>query len=302
MGSTGQGIDEFSDQVIYDFLIESPQLAANLGIDQVGSRTLPKDGMPDSSAAGVARRRAIVSRHARTLQAFDSSELRGEQAITARVLDYVLNEGFYESISGIAGHGFIDNPYPLNHLDAPHSTLVSLLVQYHVLADAADADAYLSRLEHAHLLFDGVTEALQTRARQGVFAPAESMRTAISELQQFCAPEPEANLLVSTCKTRLQSALDETRAGKYAAAAADVLARKVLPSIEALVQQAQDHLLHGQETVGAWQLPDGNAWYAWRLRGHTTTIKTPDEIHRLGLAGIDVLHADIRRGFADLGI
>jgi uncharacterized protein (DUF885 family) len=37
---------------------------------------------------------------------------------------------------------------------------------------------------------------------------------------------------------------------------------------------------------GVWHLPDGEAYYAWAVRLHTTTERTPQEIHQSGLAEV----------------
>ena len=39
----------------------------------------------------------------------------------------------------------------------------------------------------------------------------------------------------------------------------------------------------GRKDPGAWALPDGDAYYAFRVRQMTTTNKTPEEIHQIGL-------------------
>jgi uncharacterized protein (DUF885 family) len=42
----------------------------------------------------------------------------------------------------------------------------------------------------------------------------------------------------------------------------------------------------GRAEPGAWSLPDGDAWYAFRVKESTTTNLTPEEIHELGLAQV----------------
>ena len=42
----------------------------------------------------------------------------------------------------------------------------------------------------------------------------------------------------------------------------------------------------GRSEPGAWSLPDGDAWYAFRVKESTTTNLTPEEIHQLGLAQV----------------
>ena len=53
----------------------------------------------------------------------------------------------------------------------------------------------------------------------------------------------------------------------------------------------EKYLPAGRETVGAWDLPNGAALYAFTARAHTTTRLTPDQIHAIGLREV----ARIRR-------
>jgi uncharacterized protein (DUF885 family) len=41
-----------------------------------------------------------------------------------------------------------------------------------------------------------------------------------------------------------------------------------------------------RERIAATALPDGEAWYAWSVRSHTTTRLTPQQIHATGLAEV----------------
>jgi uncharacterized protein (DUF885 family) len=44
---------------------------------------------------------------------------------------------------------------------------------------------------------------------------------------------------------------------------------------------------------GAWSLPDGDAYYAWCVRMHTTTDMTPEQVHALGLAEVARVTAEM---------
>ncbi len=58
-----------------------------------------------------------------------------------------------------------------------------------------------------------------------------------------------------------------------------------------------------RETVGAWDLPNGAALYAFTARSHTTTQLTPDQIHAIGLREVSRIRSEMetvktRAGFA----
>jgi uncharacterized protein (DUF885 family) len=53
--------------------------------------------------------------------------------------------------------------------------------------------------------------------------------------------------------------------------------------------------------AGVWKFPNGEEYYAYKLRDETSTDMTPDEIHQLGLAEVDRIRAEMRQVFNDLG-
>jgi len=55
------------------------------------------------------------------------------------------------------------------------------------------------------------------------------------------------------------------------------------------------------EKAGVWKLPNGEAFYAYKLRQETSTDLTPDEIHELGKVEVERIQAEMRTLFSDLG-
>jgi len=66
-----------------------------------------------------------------------------------------------------------------------------------------------------------------------------------------------------------------------------------------------DYAPHGRTEPGAWALPDGAAWYAFRVKESTTTSLSPEEIHQLGLDQVKEVEAKMlavvnQLGFKDM--
>src|SRR5262249_10832212 len=55
----------------------------------------------------------------------------------------------------------------------------------------------------------------------------------------------------------------------------------------------QDYLPQCRTTTGFGDLPGGRAWYAWAVRGSTTTDLTPPQVYDLGVAEIARIRAEI---------
>ena len=65
------------------------------------------------------------------------------------------------------------------------------------------------------------------------------------------------------------------------------LTREVLPAYQRLADFIErDYLPAARTTVGWADLPDGAAWYRWRMRESTTMNMPPEQIHALGLAEV----------------
>jgi uncharacterized protein (DUF885 family) len=72
------------------------------------------------------------------------------------------------------------------------------------------------------------------------------------------------------------------------------LAREVLPAYTRLADFLErDYLPAARTTVGWSDLPDGPAWYRWRIRGSTTMDLPPEQIHELGLREVARIRAEM---------
>ena len=63
-----------------------------------------------------------------------------------------------------------------------------------------------------------------------------------------------------------------------------------------------DQLPQSTDDAGVWRLPDGDAYYRWALRHHTSTDLGPAEIHELGLQEVARIHGEMRTVLAEMGI
>jgi uncharacterized protein (DUF885 family) len=78
--------------------------------------------------------------------------------------------------------------------------------------------------------------------------------------------------------------IPEERQEALRAEAKRAIAEVVVPAYRRLQTFFNERYLPGtRDSIGAWDLPDGDAYYAFRARAQTTTRLTPEEIHQIGL-------------------
>jgi uncharacterized protein (DUF885 family) len=53
--------------------------------------------------------------------------------------------------------------------------------------------------------------------------------------------------------------------------------------------------------AGVWKFPNGEEYYAYKLRDETSTNLTPEEVHKIGLAEVERIKSEMRQVFNDLG-
>lgn len=65
------------------------------------------------------------------------------------------------------------------------------------------------------------------------------------------------------------------------------ISEKIIPGYKKLhTFLKQDYLPKARKSVGFGALPDGQAWYAYYAKLHTTSDLTPEQIHRIGLSEV----------------
>jgi len=72
------------------------------------------------------------------------------------------------------------------------------------------------------------------------------------------------------------------------------LLTSVKPAYAALVTEMERQKEMTTTDDGVWKLPEGDAYYAHRLKMMTTTDMTATEIHELGLSEVDRIHGEMR--------
>jgi uncharacterized protein (DUF885 family) len=64
---------------------------------------------------------------------------------------------------------------------------------------------------------------------------------------------------------------------------------------------ADEYMAKTRTSPGMDALPNGKAWYAFNARSSTTTDKSPEEIHQIGLSEVARIHGEIRKVMQQVG-
>ena len=256
-----------------------PESATELGLD-TGARSGLRAGLGDVSRAGLegdraanaARLRALATVRRDTLPQGSRLHLdtvRYQEEATRRVLTFDL----------VAQDGFAPSPYVVSPITGAYQRVPTFLDTKHPVADAADAEAYLARLDAFAAALDANTSRMREATGQGVVAPDFILDVTLAQVAALQVA-PERSVLVSSLDQRARAKGLGPRWGERATA---TYRTRIVPALDrqlAALREARGRATHD---AGCWRFRGGAEFYAANLHYTTTTDMTPDEVHRLGL-------------------
>ncbi len=272
-------LDAFAGEV----LRLDPQQCTLLGLDH-GARRALKSRLVDKSPDAEARWSAQLESMRARLGAFDVARLAPADRLQHATALYAVDAGLAgrRFVQAGASQGFLGeaHPYPVTQQDGALGSVPEFLDSKHQVEDAADAEAYLARVEAMARVLDEESARIAMLAARGVAPPDFIAANALGILGAFRrTPVAEQGLVTSLAR--------RTRAlgirGDWQARATRLVQSSVYPALDRQVAALEKSAAGATHVAGVHRLPDGEAYYQWALRLGTTTDVPAAEIHALGL-------------------
>lgn len=192
------------------------------------------------------------------------------------------------------------NDYTFDQMNGAQSQLPAFLINIHRVADKADAEAYVSRLNGLGKAMDQIVAVSKSRADRGVMPPKWVFPYVISDARNVISGFPFTKIateapLYADLKGKV-NALDLPQPEKDALlkAGADALQMQVKPAYVRLIAEMERQQAIAGTDDGVWRFPDGAAYYSERLSNYTTTPMNGDQIHQLGLDQVARIHGEMQ--------
>ena len=282
-GDLARQLQRIADQL----LAEYPQNATILGIAKNKLAPLAHEWQ-DQTPAGFAKRKENISSRLGALRKMDLRDLSNPDKLNGSVAlqAHELAEAGYAFEYGDPlvldpNNGFRNTPYVVNQLGSSYSDLPDFLESRHTIASAEDALAFADRVDAYARNIDGETERLKHDRRIGVIAPDFNLDKTIAIIGGGASEKPDQSAVLATFKKKMGEAKlsDDTLTERVRQA----MATKVIPALQRQVEELKAHRAAATSDAGVWHIKDGEAYYRWALKAGTTTNRTPDDIHKLGL-------------------
>ncbi len=281
------------DAFVGEMLAASPETATGLGMDN-GPRAALKSRLDDRSTAGRKAQIAGYADRAKRLRAIPRAGLSSRDLTIHDTVLFAMDAGA-EGGRFAYGRDFA-NPYPVSQQDGVVVNMGEFLNAQHGIATAADAEAYLARLEQVGAALDQETARTREAAGQGVILPDFLLGTALKQVSELRAQDAATTRFVTSLDERTKA---KGLAGDFAARAREIVTAKVFPALDRQIAALKALQPKATHDAGVWKFRDGADYYRWSLKVNTTVDRPPGEVHQLGLdqgAAIDAQMDAILKG------
>jgi uncharacterized protein (DUF885 family) len=286
------------DECAEHLLALLPERATSLGVD-TGSRAALRSQLADRSEAGKHRIAEQVRSDLERVKALDTTGL--SRALRTSV-DVVRSgyatalEGFGLPYGDITVASWRNTPYVVIQNVGAYLDIPRFLDSDHLITDAADAEAYLARMQSYARQLDGELGRIRGAREMGLVPPAFLLDKATKQLGLSAESAREGGSLVESIQRRTKEI-----PGSWAEQARAIAAQEIAPALQRQMEELQAQREVATDDPGISARPNGDEFYRWALKASTTTTMTPDEIHELGQSELRSLHERMDALLRELG-
>ena len=290
-------LDHFLAKELIVSMTESPEYMTYLGLfDNFDFVTKHNQKLSIPSAEQSKENYENNIKKLKIIKGFDINTLEQDQRITQKI-------ALFDTQNDIERYErFKYHSYPFNQISGNHLNLVEFMTDTHPLKSRTDAENYIERVQ----MFDEVLEAnllwLEEQKRQNIYAPKFVFDHVIKQLNELINYDDSENPLMVIFKDKVNKLnLKTEETDKLIKELSKVISEDVKPGFQLILSFMESNYEMANKYHGVWSLPDGDDYYALRLRSYTTTDYSAEEIHQLGLQEVDRIGRRMKEIFLELG-
>lgn len=229
------------------------------------------------------------------LKNYDVKDLNYNQRITQKIAVFDTENDIKEF------EKFRYHSYPFNQISGNHLGLVEFMTDTHPVRSEREAADYIDRVGRFDESLSANLIWLEEQKKLGIFAPKFVFDHVIQQLHELIGYEDDENPLMQVFTKKISSlGIDENSKSKLISELSDVIRLDVKPGFKLILEFMEKNYANSNNNHGVWSLPNGDEFYALRLRSYTTTDYTAEEIHQIGLDEVARIGNRMRDIFIEL--
>jgi uncharacterized protein (DUF885 family) len=264
-----KSLNDLFTQIWDDHLSHSPEFASSIGDKRWNDQLT--DYSVETYNVQLARGREYIDK----LAEIDTTGLSDQEILSKDLMVRDLIEQQEES-------QFKPWETPVNQFSGLHLALPQLVARLS-FTSTKDYDDYIARLKKVPTAFQQITDNCMTGIDDRRVPPKYLLEKVLVQVNALLAQKPEDSPFALPLKKfpAAVPAADQTRIHDEVLAA---ITHQVDPAYQRFAKFLQAvYIPAGRTDPGVWSLPDGDAYYAFRVKQSTTTGLTPAQIHQIGL-------------------
>ena len=192
--------------------------------------------------------------------------------------------------------------YPLNQIGGIHLNAVQFMTDVHPIRNVKEAEAYIDRLNLFDDSFEATLEILNAQKKTGIFPPKFVFDHLIRQLEEFLNFKDNENPLRSVFLRKIEDLnLDSEVSGDLISKLDNSIENSVTPGFKLLYDFVKETRKKANQYHGVWSLPNGDEFYALRLKVYTTTDYSAEDIHNIGFSEVERITKRMQEIAFDLG-
>ena len=226
------------------------------------------------------------------LRAIDHRQLNGQDRLSYDIFEYgrLMSVEYYRD-----GYARLDTLMPVTQFFSTPS-FVALLgtgTSAQPFNTVEDYDNWLGRLGGFIPWVDQAIANMRIGMSEGVVLPDLIVERILPLLQAHIVEDVTDSVFYQPLKNFPDNIPEQDRE-RLVAAYESTIANKVIPAYQRLRDfMAEEYLPHARESHGIGALPGGKKLYAHKVKYHTTTDMTPEQIHEIGKTYAEELYKEI---------
>jgi uncharacterized protein (DUF885 family) len=296
--ATANDAQALLDQIGESYLRFAPESATSLGIDN-GDRAALRSQLTDRSAEGQQKIANQVRQDLERARAFDVFGLDHATRTSVEVVRsayQTASEGFALPYGDITVGSWRNTPYVVIQNVGAYLDIPRFLDADHPIENAADAEAYLARLQAYATQLDGERGRIEAARGKGLVPPSFLIDKALTQIRMSAANARQGGAVVESIARRTKQI-----AGNWSERAQAIAVKEIAPALERQIAELEAQRQLAKEDAGMWARPNGDEFYRWALKASTTTNMTPDEVHTMGQEELKQLHAQMETILSAVG-
>ena len=290
-------LDHYLGKEVISGMLDSPEAMTYLGIiDQFNFITKHQSKLSVYGLEDQAEDLADMKKSRAILERYDDSKLTKQQRISKNVALFDLDNKIKQE------EEFPFHDYPLNQIGGIHLNMVQFMTDVHPIRSKNEARAYIDRLNMLDDVFGSTIESLNAQRDAGIFPPRFVFDHVIRQLNELI--NADQNPIRDVFERKINEpelAFSDQFKAELINDLNLAMEESVNPSFQLLLDFMIETLPMADPNDGVWSLPNGDEFYALRLKVYTTTDYSAEDIHNIGLSEVDRISKRMQDILSELG-